>query len=430
MIGKIKIRRSSFSVVLFGVVALATMSCVNYHNNNSTKKEPDSGIVEVLVPEGDIVEDTITVNYSVPASVAPLLDSCEWYVDTLCVVKGKTYCLARDQYNRIEAIYEGNNLVTEQPSMSASLIDLKNPDRSMISMPYKHVVVDFSKLEDLQRLRELTQTDPDFLPFRNDSYIDSVVSMQYGFRVDFPKGKEDVDDLIRKWLVSKINRSLIDNSLMDDSVTVNMGNERMFLEDCVYKGRYDDYRSMATFSARRFFSLREEEHCGEDAECLSTIYFNIDYRVVKRTNHFVTYLGYTHDYNNGAHGYYTERLLSYAFVNDVEIDWKYLFMPGCEKSINRLFYETVQKHPVFGEFQNVESIYVIQEYFEAIEENMHNGYLMMPQPGLIDEGVVFSYQPDEASCFAAGVLHFVIPYSKLLPFFTDQAIDILGLDHL
>lgn len=430
MIGKFIMRRSLFSAVLFCVAALATTSCMNNHDNNSTKNEPDSGIVEVIVTEEESVADSITFNYSVPAAVAPLLDSCEWYVDTLCVVKGKAYCLARDRYDRIEAIYEGHNLLVEQPSISVSLIDPNRPNRYLVSTPYMHVVVDFSKQEDVQRQSDLTKTDSDYFPFRNDTHVDSAISMLHGFRVDFPKGKDDKDNLIRKWLVSKINRSLIDNTLMDDSISLTMENERILLEDCEYKGRADNYKAIAAFSAERLFSIRREEYLNDNTGYLSTVYFNIDYRIIKSTNHFVTYLCYTHDYNNGAHGYFTERLLSYDFVNDTEIDWNYLFKPGSEKAVNHLFYETVQEHPVFGEFQDTESVSVIQEYFERNEKKMHNGYLIMPQPGLTDEGVVFSYQPDEASCFAAGVLHFVIPYSKLLPFFTDQAIDILGLTPL
>lgn len=36
-----------------------------------------------------------------------------------------------------------------------------------------------------------------------------------------------------------------------------------------------------------------------------------------------------------------------------------------------------------------------------------------PRPALTNQGVVFSYQPYEKGSFAEGILHFVIPYSKL-----------------
>ncbi|MCM1075753.1 MAG: RsiV family protein [Bacteroides sp.] len=36
-----------------------------------------------------------------------------------------------------------------------------------------------------------------------------------------------------------------------------------------------------------------------------------------------------------------------------------------------------------------------------------------PRPALTRHGVVFSYQPYEAGCFAEGILHFLIPYSEI-----------------
>lgn len=39
--------------------------------------------------------------------------------------------------------------------------------------------------------------------------------------------------------------------------------------------------------------------------------------------------------------------------------------------------------------------------------------LYYPRPALTKEGIVFSYQPYEKGAFCEGILHFVIPYSKL-----------------
>ena len=47
--------------------------------------------------------------------------------------------------------------------------------------------------------------------------------------------------------------------------------------------------------------------------------------------------------------------------------------------------------------------------------------LVLPQPGLSEEGVVFSFQPYAISCFAAGVFHFTIPYKLVMPYLTDKA---------
>ena len=54
------------------------------------------------------------------------------------------------------------------------------------------------------------------------------------------------------------------------------------------------------------------------------------------------------------------------------------------------------------------------------------GEFKLPQPGLLKEGVVFSFQPYSISCFAAGVFHFSIPYERLAPYLTERAKWCLG----
>lgn len=48
---------------------------------------------------------------------------------------------------------------------------------------------------------------------------------------------------------------------------------------------------------------------------------------------------------------------------------------------------------------------------EIIKEVYQGSYY--PRPALTKEGIVFSYQPYEKGAFCEGILHFVIPYSKL-----------------
>lgn len=38
-----------------------------------------------------------------------------------------------------------------------------------------------------------------------------------------------------------------------------------------------------------------------------------------------------------------------------------------------------------------------------------------PRPAMTKAGIVFSYQPYEKGAFCEGILHFVIPYSRLKP---------------
>lgn len=66
--------------------------------------------------------------------------------------------------------------------------------------------------------------------------------------------------------------------------------------------------------------------------------------------------------------------------------------------------------------------------FSAKDENGNpTDELLIPQPALTEEGIVFSVQPYDISSFAAGTFHFIIPYDKAEPYMTDRGKRCLSL---
>lgn len=53
-------------------------------------------------------------------------------------------------------------------------------------------------------------------------------------------------------------------------------------------------------------------------------------------------------------------------------------------------------------------------------DGKETGVLSLPNPGLSEDGVVFSFQPYSISCFAAGPFHFTIPYSRIQYCMTER----------
>ena len=123
----------------------------------------------------------------------------------------------------------------------------------------------------------------------------------------------------------------------------------------------------------------------------------------------MTYQEYTHDYNAGAHGFYTERLVSYDHVHQQEIDCNYLFKPECMDDVLSILVDEAKKTPQYKEWEpNIEDYVTNKD-----EEGNEIGGFTLPAPGLSEDGVVFSFQPYAISCFAAGAFHFTIPYSRI-----------------
>lgn len=79
--------------------------------------------------------------------------------------------------------------------------------------------------------------------------------------------------------------------------------------------------------------------------------------------------------------------------------------------------DEVEKSPRYKDWNpDVRSEVIIKD-----SKGHPTGEFKLPQPGLLKEGMVFSFQPYSISCFAAGVFHFTIPYERLAPYLTERA---------
>ena len=119
----------------------------------------------------------------------------------------------------------------------------------------------------------------------------------------------------------------------------------------------------------------------------------------------------------GAHGFMEEYYLTFDNENGRILGYNDIFGANdLKKALELLEQEiTAQKK----EFMNFDGIYPASLEKDELESNaseilkgIYDG-TYYPRPALTIQGVVFSYQPYEKGSFAEGILHFVIPYSKL-----------------
>ena len=136
-----------------------------------------------------------------------------------------------------------------------------------------------------------------------------------------------------------------------------------------------------------------------------------------RTGQYVTYRFYTYYYTMGAHGFMEEYYLTFDNENGRILGYNDIFGANdLKKALELLEQEiTAQKK----EFMNFDGIYPASLEKDELESNaseilkeVYDG-AYYPRPALTNQGIVFSYQPYEKGSFAEGILHFVIPYSKL-----------------
>ena len=183
-----------------------------------------------------------------------------------------------------------------------------------------------------------------------------------------------------------------------------------------YRGNINDNRQIGRFAASLYFAIKKGEYGTNDEDYPTTLFADLNLQAIVCNKRFVTYQEYTHDYNAGAHGFYTEKLVSYDLVHRQEIDCDYLFKPECMNDVLSILLEEAKKTPQYKEWEpNIEYNVANKD-----EDGNEIGGFTLPAPGLSEDGVVFSFQPYAISCFAAGAFHFTIPYSRIKHYLTTR----------
>ena len=147
-----------------------------------------------------------------------------------------------------------------------------------------------------------------------------------------------------------------------------------------------------------------------------TLFFIHSLRARRLTDRYVSYQEYTNCYGGGAHGFFTEKLISYDYVHRREIDVDYLFKPQALKEVASVLLKEAEKTFSYQLWEpNLKS------FLEKDEDGKKRDGVRLPNPGLAKEGFVFSFLPYEIGPFAAGTFHFTVPYGKVNHCMTDQA---------
>lgn len=224
-----------------------------------------------------------------------------------------------------------------------------------------------------------------FYRYKKERLAEFSNGVRFSFSVDFPDSSVAYAKEIREWLCKKSIETL----------TLDEADQRKIIND----------NQLERYVSGLYFSSQKEEYGNSEEDHPAAEFFELTLQSVKYSSRYVTYQELTHEYGGGAHGYYTERFISYDFVHNQEIDYHYLFEDGCEEQILKLLKDEARKDPHYQEWKPK---------------------LCLSHFGLSSKGVVFSFQPYEISCFAAGTFHFVVPYKKLKPYLTDRAKWCLG----
>ncbi len=336
--------------------------------------------------------------------------------DTICIVDGRVFYYGVGETICSNRIFEKNKVWLETPALQVLPYSDISSYRFYVCTPFKCLLIDFSDEKSLDQLSSLTKVLPSF-ERNTQSFVMEDSIAWYDFEVDFPTSSVANSKAIRKWLVEKIAESNDDE--VEGTIATNINNCKIGSKGVLeYTGDLVNNRQIAQFAADVYFAIIEAEYGDMDEDFAPTgLYQELNMRAMICNNRFVTYQQCESSYSGGMHGGFTERLVSFDHVHNQEIDNFYLFKPGYEEELTDLLVEEARKSPYY---QKTEPDIRASLANKDEEGNLIGGYTF-PRPGLSEEGVVFSFQPYDISCFADGAFHFVIPYERVKHLLTNRA---------
>ena len=351
----------------------------------------------------------------VPKLLDHILTDANWFSDTLCVVKGIPFIIAWDPSDR-SVIYSQGKVLADDPAMFYADKELGSSTK-VIQVGDKKLIVDFS---DTASVNRLTQMSMRVLPgfkrcyMRHQEDITDKISVVCDFEIDAPTASVPNGRLMNRWLndIALATISGPDSLLVSPHFVAYYWKNRS-----KYQGSIDDRIAVYNYMAR-YFTNDVKPYIENDGDWWERRYYSsLSLRAKYSNGRFVTYQMATNMNLNGAHGYYTLQMVSYDPIHSRAIDWNYIFKPGSVGQIVKMLEHIAEADPEYMSWNA--NIY---RYTYHKDEEWHDAKeYLLPNPALTDEGVVFSYQPYEIACFAAGMYHFTIPYNLLRDYLTDEA---------
>lgn len=156
--------------------------------------------------------------------------------------------------------------------------------------------------------------------------------------------------------------------------------------------------------------------------------------ILEETDRYITYLSNSEGFMGGAHGYATSTGITFSKKSGQKVGYHTKYNQQTEQF-------EIKEQKLFSNPKSDELALLIKEgvrsYFQEFEEGVMSdeqlqdmligvedvNRIPLPQhaPLFTKEGLTFTYQQYEIAPYAAGMVNFTIPYSKIRPFLTPEA---------
>lgn len=324
--------------------------------------------------------------------------------------------------------------------------DSVGPSTLKLSLVTRNLIVDLRDPDAAAKIRTFMQPIKGFLRFQRnyEKCLDIIVfeettlferdTMEYMgefiFTVDYP------DSCIKNRVA--INRFICNLTGISESEKAKVPGLSAFYAGFnptknyrpVYTGNANDIQCLSDFMAHKTF---ENWIRGGESDMGSS------YSVLALSSHivnkeFVTYGKYEYERIGIGHGMYTETFHTLDITRGKELTSQDIFKAKYLDEVKKELFVVMANDPHYLAWNDgiegagdIESRIVGWQSPNPIlegtewEEPDREVKFELPDGALTDSGVVFSFQPYEIDCWAAGAFHFIVPYKQLRHYMTPEA---------
>lgn len=339
-----------------------------------------------------------------------------WYLDTVCV---------------------GSDNMLQYDSVGFSKLKL--------SLVTRTLTVDLGDSYVIEKIKEFMNPIEGFKRF-SQSYeecLDSLYYEGYGFdeymggfsfEVDYPDSCHENADRINRFICDLTGLSESEKAKIPGLSAFYAGFNPTKYYRPIYTGDASDMQHLSDFLAHKTFeNWRRGGNFGMGSNDATLVI-----RPHIANDRYVTFSKYEYDRQGIGHGMYTETFHTFDLKNGNKLRNKDIFKSQSLNNVKMKLFEVMAKDPKYLEWHGSPlSSTDLEDMIEAWqspspalkgtewEEPERDFTFKLPEGALTDTGVVFSFQPYEIDCWAAGTYHFIVPYKKLRPYLTDRVKELI-----
>lgn len=386
--------------------------------------------------------DHQSVSDSLSDNRSELEEDIKLWIDTVMYAKGHDFGYSGDISMwggwYFDTVYVGNDQMLTYDSVGPSLLKL--------SLVTREIIVDMDDSDVINKIKNFMNPIEGFKRFSNryEECLDSLYYEGYGydeymggfsFEIDYPDSCNENAEKIKRFICELTGISESEKAKVPRLSAFYAGFNQIKNYRRVYSGNTDDMLELSDFLAHRTF---ENWKRGGDFG-MGSSEATLAIRPHIANKRYITFSKYEYDREGTGHGMYTETFHTFDLMSGKKLKNKDVFKPQSLDKVKMKLFEVMAKDPHYLEWHGGSvSATEIESLIEAWqspspalegtewEEPKRDFKFDLPEGALTDFGVVFSFQPYEIDCWAAGAYHFIVPYSKIRPYLTTKVKNICG----